>query len=50
MDLEIHSLETQLIGKVDGAVDPFVRDSTDPKKWEELEIFSLEIQLIGKVA
>ena len=28
MELEIHSLEKQLIGKVDGAVDSFVRDTT----------------------
>ena len=31
MELEIHSLEKQLIGKVDGAVDPFGRDTTECK-------------------
>ena len=31
MELGIHSLEIQLIGKIDGAVDPFVRDTTDWK-------------------
>ena len=31
MELNIHSLEIQLIGKVDGAVDSFVGDTTDCK-------------------
>ena len=31
MELKIHLLEKQLIGKVDGAVDTFVRDTTDWK-------------------
>ena len=31
MELEIHSLEIQLNGKVDGAVDSFVRDTTECK-------------------
>ena len=31
MELEVHSLEIKPIVKVDGAVDPFVRDTTDWK-------------------
>ena len=31
MELDIHSLEKQLIGKVDGAVDPYVKDTTECK-------------------
>ena len=61
----IHLIEIHLIGKVDGAVYPLVRGTTDCKSWQnfryiskgynwlhklmELFIHLLEIQLIVKV-